>query len=273
MNDAAAPIKRAILIAAGRGKRLGPHTDEIPKCMVEIGGMAIVGHVWRALSAVGVEELVVIRGYRADVLERFIRTHVPRAVFVDNLEWQSNNVLLSLGHARAYLDQPTYVTYSDIVFTPAVAAACARSPAEIGLIIDRAFRDVYVGRSDHPLDEGEVADLRPDGAVGRVGKRALPADAAIGEFIGLMRLGPRGVATVAHALDALAARYAGRDEQPFQRAARYRNAYLTDLLQQLIDDGERVEPIFIDGGWREIDTEQDLARARQLLESGPKEWT
>ncbi len=265
-------ITRAILIAAGRGKRLGPHTEDIPKCMVEIGGLPILGWVWRALASVGVEELVVIRGYKGDVLEPFVRSLVPRVTFVDNVEWQTNNVLLSLACARAHLDRPAYVTYSDIVFTPGVARAAAASPAEIGLVIDREFRTVYEGRTDHPLDEGEVADLRPDGAVARVGKRALPPADAIGEFIGLARLGAAGMAQVATALDDLAARYAGRDDEPFQRAARYRNAYLTDLWQHLIDGGRRVDPILIDGQWREIDTEQDLGRARELLQSRPEEW-
>ncbi len=43
--------RRAILIAAGRGRRLGPHTEEIPKCMVDVGGTPILGHVWAALAA------------------------------------------------------------------------------------------------------------------------------------------------------------------------------------------------------------------------------
>jgi choline kinase len=265
-------IDRLILIAAGRGKRLGAHTDDVPKAMVEIGGRAILDWVWDALSRVGVRELVVIRGYRGDVLERFVRTLVPSAIFIDNTEWETNNVLLSLACARALLDRPTYVSYSDIVFAPAVAAAAAASTAEIGLVIDRAFRATYEGRTQHPLDEGEVADLERDGRVARVGKRALPPEHAIGEFIGLARLGPRGVATAASALDTLAARYADTPDAPFQRAARYRNAYLTDLLQELIDRGERVEPILVDGLWREIDTEQDLERARHLLEFKPEVW-
>ena len=41
-----AKIERAILIAAGRGKRLGPHTEEIPKCMVGVGARPILGRVW-----------------------------------------------------------------------------------------------------------------------------------------------------------------------------------------------------------------------------------
>lgn len=265
--------KRAILIAAGRGKRLGPHTEDIPKCMVEVGAHPILGWVWRAFAAAGVEELVVIRGYRGDVLEGFARGLAPRVTFVDNAAWQTNNVLLSLMCARPYLDQPCLLSYSDIIFTPAVARAAVESPAEIGLVIDRAFRDIYVGRSEHPLDEGEVADLDAAGRVARVGKRALPPADAVGEFIGLTKLGARGVAQVAAALDALTARFAGRDGEPFQRAATFRNAYLTDLWQQMIGDGVDIDPVLIEGQWREIDTGQDLDRARELVQSAAREWS
>ena len=267
-------ITRAILIAAGRGKRLGPHTEEVPKCMVQVGARPILGWVWHALRAAGIEELVVIRGYRGDVLEQFARPLVgDNLAFVDNPEWQTNNVLLSLACARRYLDRPCLISYSDIIFTPAVARAAADDDAELALVIDREFREIYHGRTQHPLDEGEVADLMPDGSVARVGKRALPPSEAIGEFIGLAKLGARGVATVARALDALALRYDGRDHEPFQRAAAYRNAYLTDLWQDLIDRGIRLDPVLIAGSWREIDTEQDLDRARHLVESSPEEWS
>lgn len=266
-------VRRAILIAAGRGKRLGPHTEDIPKCMVQVGARPILGWVWQALRAAGIEELIVIRGYRGDVLEAFARQLVPEVRFVDNREWQTNNVLLSLACARAYLDRPCLISYSDILFTPAVAQVAAASDAEIALVIDREFRAIYQGRTEHPLDEGEVSDLMPDGSVARVGKRALPASEAVGEFIGLTKLGVRGVATVARTLDALAHRYDGREHEPFQRATAYRNAYLTDLWQELIDRGIRIDPVFIAGSWREIDTGQDLDRARYLLESSPGEWS
>ncbi len=268
-------IKRAIVIAAGRGKRLGPHTEEIPKCMVQVGAKPILGWVWDAFRLAGIEELVIIRGYRPDVLTQLAQEQLspaPKLQFVDNTEWQTNNILLSLACARRFLDAPCLLTYSDIIFTPAVARAAVESPADIGLVIDRQFRDIYVGRTEHPLDEGEVSDLMPDGSVARVGKRALPPADAIGEYIGLTRLSERGVATVARTLDRLDQQFAGRDTEPFQRAASYRNAYLTDLWQLLIDGGMRIDPILIDGQWREIDTGQDLDRARLLVESS-QEWS
>ena len=268
-------MSRAIIVAAGRGKRLGHHTADLPKCLVPIGARTILGWQLRALAAAGVDELVMVRGYRGDVLEAGARAEAPAGMklrFIDNPEWETNNVLLSLACARAELDGPTMISYSDIIFTPAVAQACAASPAEVGLVVDRAFRDIYVGRDQHPLEEAEVADLDPAGRVHRVGKRALPVAEAEGEFIGLAKLGPAGVGWVGHALDQLQAHYAGREDEPFQRAARFRNAYLTDLLQHLIGAGRPVDPVLIAGDWREIDTDQDLARARELVSSAPEVW-
>ena len=265
------PVRKAILIAAGRGRRLGNHTDAIPKCLVPVGGKPMLAWQWAGWAAAGIDELVVIRGYLGDVLTRYVETELTprprRVVFVDNHAWPTNNILLSLACARAELDAPTLLSYSDIIYTPAVAAAVVASPAEIALVVDRLFRDIYVGRTEHPLDEGEVCDTRADGNLHRVGKRSLPPADAVGEFIGLCKLGPQGVRWTADAIDALQAQFAGRDDQPFQRATTFRNAYLTDLWQHLIDGGRPLAPVFIDGGWREIDTGQDLARAEELVQA------
>jgi choline kinase len=154
-----------------------------------------------------------------------------------------------------------------------VTRALVAAGGAIDLVIDADFRDIYEGRTEHPLDEGEVSDLDDRGQVKRVGKRALPPADAVGEFIGLARLSAEGAAWAGAAIDAAVARYAGRDHEPYQRAARFRNAYLTDLLQELIDDGKPVTPVLINGQWREIDTGQDLERAAALVESSREDWT
>jgi NDP-sugar pyrophosphorylase family protein len=53
--------------------------------------------------------------------------------------------------------------------------------------------------------------------------------------------------------------------QPYGRAPKFEVAYLTDLLNDLIDSGEVMRPAFIDGGWREIDTVEDLERAKGVV--------
>ena len=257
---------KAIVVAAGRGRRLVPYTDQMPKCLVPVDHRSIAQIQLEAMRASGIDEVVFIRGYLGDVLEAR-RGELGEVRFVDNLDWENNNILESLFCAASELDGPVLLTYSDIIFTPEVVAKLMTSTGDIALVIDRDFREVYDGRTEHPLEEAEVADLDASGAVARVGKRALPADQAWGEFIGLARLSAAGARLFRATWAELTERYHGRADQPFERAPTFRQAYLTDLLQHLIHGGQRIEPVAIRGEWREIDTVQDLQRARALLSS------
>ena len=54
-------------------------------------------------------------------------------------------------------------------------------------------------------------------------------------------------------------------DRPFHHAATLKKAYMTDMIQELADRGMAVEGVDIEGGWMEIDTPQDLERARKLF--------
>jgi len=100
--------------------------------------------------------------------------------------------------------------------------------------------------------------------VDRVGKTVVPADEAASEFIGLARFSMAG----AMALRQVWARAkAAGLEAPFGRAAHLRQAYLSDALNAMADGGTQLEPLFIEGRWREIDTEEDLSRAQDVVDS------
>jgi choline kinase len=251
--------KKAIIIAAGRGRRLMPYTTSMPKCLVPIGGRSILEIQLDAMVASGVEEIIVVRGYLGDVLEERCLTMPYPIRFVDNDNWEHNNILESLFCAHSHLDDDVLISYSDIVYTPAVVASVQACSADFALVIDRDFHVIYEGRDEHPLEEAEVVDLDESGSVANVGKRATPADAAWGEFIGLCKLSHTGAKLFRSTWAELCANTAPDD--PFVRALTFRQAYLTDLLQHLIDHGQPMMPVAIRGQWREIDTNQDLQRA------------
>lgn len=265
-------VTKAIIIAAGRGRRLMPYTDVLPKCLVPVDHRTILELQLEAFRAHGVTDVVIIRGYQRDELTRACARFGPAIRFADNVDWEHNNILESLFCAERELDGPVLTTYSDIIFTPQVVGQLVAAPGDICLVIDRDFRDVYVGRTDHPLDEGEVSDLDDAGLVRRVGKRALPANEAWGEFIGLAKLSATGAGWLRDEWGKLVDRYRGRQGEAFVRAPSFRAAYLTDILQHLIDLGRPVHPVGIHGQWREIDTVQDLERARELLRSSQEDW-
>lgn len=252
---------KAIIVAAGRGSRLGPHTEDIPKCMVPVGGRPMLHWQLRALTAAGVDDIVIVRGYRGD---RIDGGAFP-VRFVENRAWESNNILASLLCARAELADGFFFSYSDIVYAPQVTAALAAAPtdADASLIVDRRWRDAYEGRTLHPVSEAELTRVDAGTLVTRVGKRLVSEDEAVGEFIGLARFSPAGAERLLDVWDRALA--TGGLEAPFGNAPRLRNAYLTDALNAMVAGGARLRSVFIDGVWREIDTGQDLANAERVL--------
>ena len=60
---------RAIIVAAGMGRRLSPYTDDRPKCLVEINGKSILARQVDAYRAAGVDEIVIVRGYMKEKIQ------------------------------------------------------------------------------------------------------------------------------------------------------------------------------------------------------------
>jgi choline kinase len=250
---------KAIIVAAGMGRRLSPVTDEAPKCLTEIGGRTILAHQLRAMREHGVDDVVIVRGYRAEDIE------VPGARYYLNADYRNNNILWSLFCAEPEIgDAPFVFAYCDIVFPPSVVARLLAADADYACIVDRGWERAYDGRTLHPVSEAELTQVR-DGRIVEVGKR-VRAEGTVGEFIGLMKFSARGAAVLAATWRDLRGRYAGRESEPFQRAKAFRNAYLTDMLEELVARGETLTPVYIDGEWREIDTLQDLERARAWID-------
>ena len=255
--------KKAIIVAAGRGRRLGGDTEEIPKCMVRVGDRPILHWQLDALAASGIDDIVIVRGY----LGRRIDAGTRKVRFVDNPEWERNNILASLLCAQDDFAGGFYFSYCDIVYTAAGVAklaAAIRDPAAAALVVDRRWTEAYQGRDLHPVSEAELTLVEVGTSrVLQVGKRAVDAAQAAGEFIGLAHFSAQGAASLTRIWEAASAG-AGLDA-PFGRAQMLRQAYLTDALNAMADAGERLIPVFIDGEWREIDTQQDLAVAQRTV--------
>src|ERR1044071_3517735 len=87
-----------VILAAGEGTRLRPHTLDRPKCLVPLAGRPLLAWQTDALRAAGVDDIVVVTGYRADQ----IRALGYRTVF--NPRYEKTNMVASLMCARDTLD-------------------------------------------------------------------------------------------------------------------------------------------------------------------------
>jgi L-glutamine-phosphate cytidylyltransferase len=255
---------RPIVIGAGRGSRLGPETDEIPKTLVPVMGRPMLDWILEALAAGGFsrKDVVFVCGYRADV----IRARYPEFTYVVNGDWQNNNILASLLCAREHLAAGFVSTYADIVYRGSTVAKLCDSPHDKILACDTDWRRRYVDRSEHPESDGEKISAR--GEVITALSRRIDASAASGEFIGVAKFSPAGARELVEAFDAAKAVHAGkvwREGRTFERA------YLIDLLADMLEHGSTFHRVDTHGGYMEIDTREDLAcAARWWRESKPE---
>lgn len=247
---------QAIIVAAGMGRRLAPYTDDRPKCLVEVGGRSILERQLDAYRQNGATDVAIVRGYMRERIE------LPGCRYFENVDFRSNNILASLFFAEPAMEGGFLFSYSDIVFRPSVVEKLVASDADYALVVDRRWTEAYVGRTLHPESEAELAKVE-GGRVSRVGKRLVAREEAHGEFIGLARFSARAARRMRDEYRRLE-KELGPD-RPFGNAPRFAVAYLTDLLNHLIDGGEAMHSVDIDGDWREIDTPQDLERARALF--------
>ncbi len=253
---------RAVIIGAGRGSRLGPETREIPKTMVEVMGRPMLEWVLEALAAGGFsrKDVVFICGYA----EHVVRERYPEFTYVRNENWENNNILQSLLCAREHLQDGFVSTYADIVYEPAIVDQLVKSPHDIVLGCDTAWRRRYVSRSQHP--ETDAEKLRADeGRVLELSRR-IDSEEASGEFIGVAKLTAAGAKQLVDAFDAVAAR---APEGVWREGRSFQKAYLIDLLQHMLESGTEMHRENTRGGYMEIDTLEDLALAESWWQERP----
>lgn len=105
-------VKRAIIMAAGIGKRLRPLTLTTPKPLIEVNGIRMIDTIIDALLENSISDIVVVTGYLADKFET-VRTKYPMIRFIYNPDYEKYNNISSLYYARKFLDTDVIIADAD----------------------------------------------------------------------------------------------------------------------------------------------------------------
>src|ERR1051325_5114783 len=251
-------IKKAIIIAAGRGRRLMPTTADAPKCYAEVHGRRLLDHALSAFAGAGVTDICFIGGYQIDK----VRRDYPQFTFLHNAGWENNNILLSLMHAEDQMSDGFVCCYSDILFTSDVVRRVLNHPADIALSVDTRWLERYVHRTQHPPDDAEKVTAK-NGSVTRI-HRAIQPHEAHGEYTGIAKFTAKGAAQLREHFHQAQKKFSGK---PFREAAVFEKAYLILLLQDMIEAGVPMGHADTPGNYMEVDTQQDFDLARQYWKS------
>ncbi len=228
---------RAVILAAGKGSRLGALADGLPKCLLQVGGRPLVRRQLDALAEAGVSPVLLVVGYAADL----VRESVGQAAeYVLNPRYEATNSLASFVLAKDWVKGPVVVMNSDILFDPGVLDE---------LLIAGEDSLAYDSSSGGALEHMKVATR--DGKVVDLSKE-LPKDQAAGENVGMLYLSEHSARAVFEKGQELMT--AGRDK-----------AFLAEAIRSILPD-HPLRAVDVKGlAWTEIDTPSDLDHARKEI--------
>jgi choline kinase len=236
---------RAVVLAAGDGGRLGFHTAGVPKPLLQVAGRPLIDYTLGALASAGVREAIVVTGYRREQLEAELRRRTPSGLqitFARNRQYE-RGVSFSLEAARPWVEAERFLlVMADHLLSGELIARLLRAadltPSASFVAADATERSLSY------THEATKLAIGPGRRVTAIGKGLLAWSALdTGAFV----VSPGAW----HAVDAVA-----RDCElgvVFGEVARRGDLYAADVSGAF---------------WYDVDTEEDLLEARQLIGPG-----
>ena len=114
-------VKRAVILAAGEGKRMRPVTLRTPKPLVRVNGVRMIDTAIRALTANGIYEIYVVVGYLKEQFGALVRDY-PGVILIENPYYDTCNNISSLYAAREHLEDAIITDADLIIRNPRVLA-------------------------------------------------------------------------------------------------------------------------------------------------------
>lgn len=232
---------KAILLAAGRGSRMESGTADKPKCLMTLSGRTLLDRCVEAVERGGIarENIGVVTGYRSEMIR------VEGATTFHNGDWERTNMFYSLTRAGEWLRGDTcLVSYTDIVFDPAVVRRLTEAEGDIVLPYYTGYWELWSRRFENPLDDLETFRQR-DGLLTEIGAKPHSREDIQGQYMGLVRFTPAGWRAVEQAV-----------RLPMKKPVEKLD--MTTLLQHLVTLGHNVRVFPTDQRWLECDNQNDI---------------
>lgn len=239
---------RAVILAAGRGRRLGSVGDEHPKVLLRFGGRTLLQRHIEILEASGIDDISVVVGYRAQSIQDEIRRlgRFGQIGLIENARFAEGSVLSLVSAGEAMLrGGSSLLMDGDVLYDWRLMRRLIQSKFVNCLLMDRNIE---------PGDEPVKLCIALDRIVDFHKKPQHDHDFH-GESVGFFRFAPETAAALLAGARAYVAD--GRHDQEYEEPLR-------DLILASASDVFGYEDI-TGLPWSEIDFALDVARARKLI--------
>jgi NDP-sugar pyrophosphorylase family protein len=237
-----ARIHKAMLLAAGRGTRMGELTQEMPKPMLPLNGRPMIEHIVRRLREAGLRDILIVVGYRRQLIEDHFRAGFSGVSFVVQEVVEGTASAVKLG--RDFVgNEPFLLTFGDIICDASNYSGIAGE-----LERNSAAAAIGVKYADDPW-QGAAVYADEDGAVRKmIEKPARGTSSTHWNSAGLYAFRPEIFDEIARA--------------PKSPRGEYE---ITTAIEQLIEKGRPVRMFEMSGAWRDVGRPEDLAEANRIV--------
>ena len=239
----------AVVLAASRGEELGELTEEQPKTMVKVQGIPILSRIVDAYNAVGIKDILVVRGYKKEAVT------LPNLTYIDNREFAETGELASLSQAlqsRKGRFQPTIISYGDVLFNKYIPQALCQEQDDCVVFVDSNWKD----QSSYARLGGFAECSIPNSRRAFNAKiylkqlgRTVPEESIHGVWMGFLKLSSIAASQVNDLLIDMLADPANR------------RAGIPQLLQELLKRDVPIRVLYTVGHWLDINSLEDVVQA------------
>lgn len=227
---------RAIILAAGRGSRMGEATASKPKCLNILAGKTLLEWQLKSLNEAGLDSITIVRGYRGELLQGNFDV-------LDNDRWDKTNMVASLFCAKPN-NGNTIISYSDITYSSEHVKKLNSSDSDITITADKYWESLWKLRFENPLDDAETFKSI-DNKLIEIGKKTDDIKEIEAQYMGLIKLSSKG-------WDTMFKLY-----QSFPDSKKDKMD-MTTMLNELLNNGTSINVVFIEGKWCEADDYDDI---------------
>ena len=256
-DNLAFSVMEVVILSAGTGSRLWPHTSDRPKSMVDFVGRPLIDYQLRVFHECDIKDITIVVGHCSESVV------APNCRIIYNSEFLTTNMVASLFMAQTVFNgnHDVIVSYGDIVFEEHVLRQLVDSDEAVSVVIDVNWYDYWSTRMSDPLNDVESLVLSDDRTkILDIGGEIESLSEVEGQYIGLIKIRK----DIAPQLPVM--------WNTLQRMTTYNNRsidslHMTDLLTFIRDSGIDLTPVATNNGWLEFDTVEDLKLYERLHES------
>jgi len=249
-----------IIPAAGKD----PNFTKIPKSIIKINKKTILERQLEIIRKIGFRNISVIRGFKKDMIK------YENISYYENIDYNKKHSLHSLLCARNAMDKGFILIYSDILFDQEILKSLIQIEGDIVLLVDNSYtyhKHEIDKRLDLVVSNVEQSSyhrtLQPRSItkVKGIGKN-ISKERADFEFIGIAYFSEKGAEILKKVYDDCKIKYKGKK---FQEAESFEKAGFTDIIQEIIDRGFKVNALQVYKGWMEIHNKKDKQIAEKMI--------